>query len=214
MKNLLYIFTLIVLAANLSNSHATGQIPDQIIYEGKTYDVIGVQGELPTPNSFGMETRSNLSSNWRGYHTKYDIRLNKLKIYQMTINAKNQEYKKINGISPDHETNKECSVIEGEKHCISLGALYNEVEYPVNFTGKLRLGNTLLSWFRVPMGFQKPSAYKEVIDLEFAHGELVNVINRSEEVEMIRGEFKDYYDKNMTEEAVNKAFSLSMEELK
>ena len=64
------------------------------------------------------------------------------------------------------------------------------------------------------MGFQKPSAYKEVIELEFVNGEIVDVIDRSEEVEIIRGEFKDYYDNSMNEEAIVEAFSLSMEELK
>ena len=214
MRATILFLNLIFLAATAATSHATEQIPDEVIYERKTYDLIGVTGELPTPETFGMETRATLSSNWRGFYTKYEIRLNKLEIYQITINAKDNEYRNINGIRPDFETDKECYGTGEDRFCTRYGALYNEVEYPVNLNGKLRLGHRLLPWFRVHMGFQKPSAYKEVIELEFVNGEIVDVIDRSEEVEIIRGEFKDYYDNSMNEEAIVEAFSLSMEELK
>lgn len=47
------------------------------------------------------------------------------------------------------------------------GFIYPNINLPFSFTGKLRLARDFIREFYIHMGFQKPTAYKTVMDLSF-----------------------------------------------
>ena len=86
---------------------------------------------------------------------------------------------------------------------------------PIEYTGKLVLGNGFIWDYYIHMGFQRAWAYEKVIELIFEKGVLVNVIDHSEKVKEIRAEInagvKDSRERN-THTFVDKSFSMKLED--
>ena len=77
----------------------TGQIPDNVIYEGETYELVGVSGgELYEPQDFGLIPTSPHTANYRGFVSTYEIEENALILNSMeiTVEEASDEYPKIN----------------------------------------------------------------------------------------------------------------------
>jgi len=204
----------LVILLSCSHVFATGQRSDEFYFQNRSYSLIGLKGKLITPMQFGMETVPSNTSNWRGYFSVYTIVDGQLLLSKITINAKNEKYLPINGIEPDLEATKSCFLRGNEEICSSDGGVYIDVDFPVPLNGKIRLGSGFIRGLYVHMGFQKPSAFKEVVDLEFKSGKLIKIIDRSKDAALIRGRFqKEYYD-DEAENAVQSSFSLEMDELK
>jgi hypothetical protein len=60
------------------------------------------------------------------------------------------------------------------------------------------------------MGFQKPTVFQTVYDLEFEHGRLVEVRDRAKEMEEKRGAFKKRSEEDNMFRGIEEAFSLDM----
>jgi hypothetical protein len=60
------------------------------------------------------------------------------------------------------------------------------------------------------MGFQKPTAFKYVYDMAFQDGKLVELKDRSKDVERMRGAFKKKYAEDPFSN-IDAAFSLDMD---
>ena len=193
----------------------TGQIPDVVHYDKKTFSLIGLVGTLPEPSNFGIEPAGTSTANWRGYYSEYSIIGDQLVLTQLTVNSKSEEYPTINGVEADLEIGKECYEHEGEERCFSDGGVYLDIGLDLSFTGKIRIATDFIDELYVHMGFQKPSAFETVIDLSFEDGLLVGILDRSEDAAEIRGRSqKEYYGQGqIPEDAVRKAFSLEMEPL-
>ena len=59
----------------------TGQITDKLIYDRKSFEIVGIKGEgLYTPDEFDLTPVSPNTANWRGYKMTYKIYYNKLEI--------------------------------------------------------------------------------------------------------------------------------------
>lgn len=61
------------------------------------------------------------------------------------------------------------------------------------------------------MGYQKPSAFKTVIDFTLKDGHVEQVNDRSKEIAKKRGKFKKKYEASDIIERVDDAFSLDMD---
>ncbi len=175
----------------------TAQVPDSVLYRDEQYDLIGRRGGgLVTAEQFGIEPEPVDTSCWRGFVCIYRIRENKLFLQQMEVRSGKQDYPTIAGVpaSPD-----------------DLGAVYESLQLPVDFTGKIRLARDFIRQYYVHMGFQKASAYREVLDLTFSGGVLQCACDRSEEAESIRGQFRAAYGDKELMERIADAFSLDMD---
>ena len=60
------------------------------------------------------------------------------------------------------------------------------------------------------MGYQKPTAFKTVLDITLKDGLLVKINDRSEEMEKKRGAFKKAYESGEMKKSIEEAFSLDM----
>jgi hypothetical protein len=178
----------------------TAQVPDCFIFKGEEYSLIGVQGQgLAKPQDFGMKPLGMSTANYRGFFSTYEISEDGIFLKKMTVSEEKGNYKPINGIIP---TVKE------------YAATYEDINLHVLFTGQMRLAKDFIWELYVHMGFQKPSAFKTVMDLTFDDGRIMEIQDRSEEVSEIRGGFKhDYESSRGIFKIFNKikdAFSLDM----
>jgi hypothetical protein len=150
----------------------TAQIPDEFRYNGVIYSLVGIDGSgLYTPQDFGLNPYSTCTACWRGYVMKYDCRNNQLLLVGMDVNAK--ETPEINGVKP----------IKGENF-FALG--YVDMDLKTRFTGNLLLARDFIQEMYVHMGFQRPMAYREVIEVHVNKGDIIEIRDLSEEMERKR----------------------------
>lgn len=67
---------------------------------------------------------------------------------------------------------------------------YKNINIPIDFTGKILLGNNFLSKYYIHMGFQRAYAYKELKEFVFEQGTLVETIDHSKMAKKIRQELE------------------------
>jgi len=92
-----------------------------------------------------------------------------------------------------------------------LTGILKDIKIRVSFTGKIRLSKDFIQELYVHQGFQKPSAFKTVIDLKFEDGRIMESNDRSKEVAAIRGRFKEGYETTGLIKRIKDAFSLDMD---
>lgn len=177
----------------------TAQIPDTFIYQSEEYDLIGMSGgDLAYPQQFGMEPVMIHTACYKGFYATYELTEDSLVLRELTLREKNANYLTIQGVEPSIENNQ---------------ATYHELNVRVGFTGKLRLAKDFIDELYIHMGFQKPTAFKTVLDFTLDQGQVTNINDRSREVEQKRGAFKDYYDSDSADlsKRIHDAFSLDMD---
>jgi len=174
----------------------TAQIGDTFRFQGEEYALIGIAGgELFSPQQYGMEPGMIHTACYRGFYATYEIADSGIFLQQLTIREEHGNYRPINGVV-------------GEKQ--DFQAVYRNVYLPVPFTGKLRLAIDLIEELHIHMGFQKPTAFQTVYDLEFEHGRLAEVRDRAKEMEEKRGAFKKRFEEDNMFRGIEEAFSLDM----
>jgi len=177
----------------------TAQIQDTFEYEKKAYSLIACEDNLAMPQDFGMEPTEIHSACCRGFYSAYRIEKETLFLVQMTVREVGDNYKPINGIM-------------GESSEDGYAVTYANLNLFVPCCGRIRLARDFIDEFYVHMGYQKPSAYKTVIDFTFDTGRIVSFIDRSKEAEQIRGKFKEEWGKAQGNWDVVGAFSLEMDD--
>jgi hypothetical protein len=144
----------------------TAQIPDSVLVSGVGYQIIGVKGEgLLHPIDFGMQCRMMHTACYRGYIAQYEVRDGQLVLTRIHIQAEG-EVLPIDGISPNQPFEHNRPVYEG-------------LNVPAPFTGGLLLGRDFIQSMYVHMGFQKPIAYEEVVELHLEDGRVANIFDHS-----------------------------------
>ena len=175
----------------------TAQISDKFLFKGEKYSLIGMTGgSLADPRNYGMEPEMISTACFSGYYATYELTEEALYLRELTVRDRNGNYPPIGGIEP--------AVQQYE-------ALYQGLNEIVNFTGKIRLAKDFIDELYIHMGFQKPTAFRTVLDITLEEGRPVNINDRSKEMEKKRGEFKKRYESKRIEEQIDKAFSLDMD---
>ena len=176
----------------------TAQIPDSFLFKGEEYCLAGLVGdELFSPDQYGMEPMTINTACWRGFYAAYEITDTGIYLRELTMREKGGNYKSINGVEPDIQ---------------DYEATYRDVNLPIPFTGTIRLAKDFIKELYIHMGFQKPTSFKIVLDLLFERGCLVEIRDRSEEIEAKRGAFKKKYEESENPiQAIEDAFSLELD---
>jgi hypothetical protein len=175
----------------------TAQISDRFIFKGEEYSLIGMTGGyLASPKQFGMEPEMIHTACYRGFYATYELTEKSLYLRELTLREKNGSYLPIEGIEPTKE---------------EYQATYHSLSFVVPFTGKIRLGKDFIEELYIHMGYQKPTAFKTVLDLTLQDGQVVEIRDRSQEMEKKRGAFKKHYESGNIEQTTDEAFSLDMD---
>ncbi len=175
----------------------TGQISDTFLFKGDHYSLIGISGgDLASPERFGMEPEMIHTACYRGFYATYELTEETLYLRELTLREKNKKYPPIEGIEP--------AIGDGQ-------ATYRNLSVLVPFTGKMRLAKDFIEELYIHMGYQKPTAFRTVLDLTLKDGRVVEIKDRSQEMEQKRGAFKKRYESGNTGEMIEEAFSLDMD---
>ena len=81
----------------------------------------------------------------------------------------------------------------------------------VHFTGKIRLARDFIEELNIPTGYQKPTAFRTVLDMTLKDGHIVEIKDRSQEMEQGRIVLKQRYESGSAEQSTDETFSLSMD---
>jgi hypothetical protein len=188
----------LVILAHCASSCATAQIPDTFIFEANEYSLIGkTEGDFATPEQFGMSAIMMHTACYRGYYATYELRKEGLFLIEFTLREKDGNYLPISGKLP----------VVDAKH---LQATYSHLNVVVTFSGKIRLGKDFIKDLYIHMGYQKPTAFKTVLDITLKDGRLIEIKDRSEEMEKRRGAFKKAYESGELNKSIDDAFSLDL----
>lgn len=175
----------------------TAQISDTFIFKGKQYSLIGMNGgDLASPEQFGMKPEMLHTACYRGFYATYKLTRDTLYLKELTLREKNDNYLPIGEIEPLKS---------------GYQATYKGLSIVVPFTGKIRLAKDFINEFYIHMGYQKPTAFKTVLDITLKGGRVVEIKDRSQEMEEKRGAFKKHYESGNMIQSINEAFSLDMD---
>lgn len=175
----------------------TSQRTDAFLYKGDRYSLIGItDGDLADPEQFGMQPEMISTACYRGFYCTYELTEEALVLREMTLREKDGNYLPIGGVEPEKE---------------EYQATYHNLNEVIPFTGKIRLGKDFIREFYVHMGYQKPSAFKTVLDITLGDGRVIEINDRSREMEEKRGEFKKHYESGDMAGTILEAFSLDMD---
>ncbi|TFG13118.1 hypothetical protein EU537_07345 [Candidatus Thorarchaeota archaeon] len=148
----------------------TGQIPDFVLYHGEEYDLVGIDGRgLLSPHDFGLAPKSPHTACWRGFVMYYECKENRLTLQGMDVHS--DAAPMINGAKPEER---------GES---SFRYHYEGIDVEVPFTGTLILARDFIDEMYVHMGFQRPHAFKTVIELTVENGHILQSRELSSQME-------------------------------
>jgi hypothetical protein len=177
----------------------TGQIADSFLYEGEVYSLIGyTKGEPFTPVNYGILPKAPHTACWRGFVLYYKLDDNKLLLQDMQLHA--DDAGEINGVIPKESEN-------------SFKFHYQDLNLVLNYSGKIKIAKDFIQEMYVHMGFQRASAFKTVLELDFKDGNLIQVNDLSDKMKKHRKKdpAKDAEPKSMKEtdvkEWIKKTFS-------
>lgn len=156
----------------------TAQIPDDFIYNGESFSLVGLKGKrLYTPEDFGIQPYFRCTACWRGYVMKYTFANDRLILNGMLVNAKNPPT--INGVEPQ----------KGKDICNSLfDYCYENLNLKTEFTGNVLLAKDFIQHMYVHMGFQRPMAFKTVIEIQVENGNITVIKDLSKKMEEARNQ--------------------------
>ncbi|NOS93404.1 MAG: hypothetical protein HOP30_15905 [Cyclobacteriaceae bacterium] len=175
----------------------TAQFSDTFIYKDHEYALIGIKGtELFDPNLLGITPNGMSTACYRGYYSVYKMADTGILLNKLTLIGRSYKLIPIDGVMP--KTNDDETV-------------YRNLKHVVPFTGIIRLAKDFIEDYYIHMGFQKATAYKKVLDIKFENGKIVEIKDRSDDMEKKRGAFKKHYDSSGIEERIEEAFSLDLE---
>jgi len=179
----------------------TAQINDIFKFNGVEYVVCGIDGpELFDPIEEGFKPKMASTGCWRGFYLTFNATDMYLYLEEMQINQdKAKTFKDIKPVKGDH----------------FFSHKYLNMNYKLPFTGKILIAKDFIEEMYVHMGFQRPIAYKTVIELKIENGDVKEVIDYSEMFEKRRNEdsnkgaepkssgeidIKDFVDKSFSRE--------------
>lgn len=147
-------------------------MPDEFCYKGERYSLVGIRGTgLFTPADFELNPYSTCSACWRGFVMKYDCVDGKLILNEMLINVKDPP--SINSVEPKPGDDL-------------FEFRYEKLNLKTKFTGTILLAKDFIRAMYVHMGFQRPMAFKTVIELRIEDGKIIVEKDLSEKMEEYR----------------------------
>ncbi len=187
----------------------TAQIGDSIKYKDNEYSIVAISTPIEfEPKDYGITPWGTCSACWAGYWCEYRISEEGIVLQNLYINSKDEYYPPINGVEVNgHEKNP--SKYMGHH-------LYQDVNLPINYTGRIVVGKDFLREYYIHMGYQRAWAYETLLEFVFKNGELVEIIEHSEVAKRLREDMEGKRDRSKAvqkediEKFVSDSFSLDL----
>jgi len=166
----------------------TVQYSDALWFRGKDFELVGINSASPfDPKSYGMKPTIWSTACYRGYLATYEVKDRKLYIKKLEINLTEPSYggmKKVEKIAapPIGDISPIAGETDDFEYC------YQDMNFFLPFMGGLLIGKDFIRELSVRMGFHPAWKYRNVHELIFKVGELVQESNVSEKMEQFRYE--------------------------
>ena len=168
----------------------TAQIPEIFRYQAGKYELVGISDKgLFDPSVFDLEFSSPNTACYRGFQAVFALEKDQLVI---------REFRACLADLFDSETSAELTdnrfeiagttPSEPPERARGFNAYYKNLNYELNYTGGLLLGDEFIRDLYTHMGFQAPWKYEKVIELIFEEGVLQKETDRSERMSALRDE--------------------------
>lgn len=193
----------------------TAQIRDSFRLKGTKYSIIALSKPIKfNPTDYGITPESRSTACWKGYWCDYDISEDGIMLTNLYINSKDAYYPNIHGIKvSQNEGDTKKAFLKYMGH-----HLYENLNIPMNYSGKIVIGDKFIRDYYIHMGYQKAWAYKVVLELIFMDGKLITTYNHNELVANMRQTIDkdpDIISKKLYEDIksfVEKSFSLEFKD--
>lgn len=154
----------------------TTQFPDILEYNDKEYAIIDIKGfKIFIPTDYGLKPVRKCSACRRGYVCYYKIQENILLFEMLKIHLDN-EAPSLFGIEAIKE-----------KDFINFDAVYSDLYRRIEFTGVILIATEFINkLYALSMGFYSAWKFKEVLELNFDKGNLIDAIDCSSRFAQIR----------------------------
>ena len=201
----------------------SAQIGDIYKYQGKEYTVVALSSSIMfDPKDFGLEPHASSSACWRGYWCEYSIENDEIKLKDLYLFNRDNNYPPLNGkeVSPQEFEELECYGKKRKKpKKATLPAHfghrhYKDVDMPIAYTGRILLGDGFMQEYYIHMGFQRGWAYRKLIELVFEEGillecnDLSHIAKTQREAIKANGKGSRYPDDGDIPTFVDECFSL------
>jgi hypothetical protein len=152
----------------------TAQINDRVYHRNKHYAIAGVSGSgLFDPAGYGVTPGAISSACWRGFHVDYTVRNAVLTVTSLTIGLSDSDrVLAAGGGLPFAPGIKPVSAEFG-------GERLEKLSLPVPYTGGLLLAEGFIQKLYVHMGFHPAWKYRDVRELIFEQGRLLEDHDRT-----------------------------------
>jgi len=155
----------------------TAQITDEFILNGESFSLVGLRGQgLIKPEDLGITPYFSCTACWRGYIMKFLFTKNQLILDELLVNIADPP--KINGVKPQQGNDL-------------FKYHYKNLNLQTNLSGSVLLAKDFIQSMYVHMGFQRPMAFKTVVEIEIKNGEIISIKDLSIQMEEHRK--KDLY---------------------
>lgn len=152
----------------------TAQIHDSILLQNKKFSIVGINGnELFNPFHFNLRPLPRITSCWRGYICEYKIVHNKLLLHTLKVNLQEQG-PALNNVEPALSTQD------------LFNNIYDGLDLPLDFTGKIQAADGFIRELYVHMGFHPAWKYETVYELTVSSGYVLDTKDISEEMRQLR----------------------------
>ncbi len=156
----------------------TAQVPDEFRYEGEMYSLVGLDGEgLFIAEEFGLKLVAASTACWRGHVMKYDCIDGELVLSGIDIRTQEE---------PPIINNTEARSLENESGYSMFSHSYENLNLKTSFTGSMLLAKDFIESMYVHLGFQRPMAFRTVLEIQVQDGDIISVSDLSEKMEDLR----------------------------
>ena len=140
----------------------TAQIGDKYTFKDKGYSVVATSEPVSfNPKQYGLKVQHACTAYWRGYWCEYEISESGIVLKKLFVHTSDGKYPDIDGV----QVNMNKNPIEYMGHRVYEGLSLN-----INYTGKMLLGDKLLSKYRINLGCPSPWEYQELKEFVFVNG--------------------------------------------
>jgi hypothetical protein len=157
----------------------TAQIGDKYFFDGDAYSIVAMSERLSfNPVDYGLTPRFACTACWDGYWCDYDISEKGILLKNLYINCADNSYPETNGVS--------VSDFSEEEHNHWGHHVYENINIPMKYSGKIVVGKGFIQKYYIHMGYQRAWAYETLVELVFEKGVLTQKIDHSGVAEALR----------------------------
>lgn len=178
----------------------TAQVGDIYKKDNKTFSIVAMTNPIPfDPRDHGINPEFRCTACWAGYWCEYNIEGKELFLEKLFVFNSKDEYPPLNGVEVMPEEFTEFKNGTKKKDIVRISKnmghrCYEKVHLPIDYSGKILVGDGFIDEYYIHMGYQRYWAYKKLTEFVFENGQLIACNDHSDVAKATREQFKEHKD--------------------